>query len=84
MKIGPFKFTRDSAFWGWGLVVSIIGAVATLDAETAAKLGIAAPWLTKARLLTFVIGVGSAWARSSPLKHSDELPPRVDPSKLNQ
>jgi hypothetical protein len=55
-----------------------------LDADTAARLGIAAAWLTKARLLTFVIGVGSAWARSSPLKHSDDLPPRIDLSKLNQ
>jgi hypothetical protein len=84
MKIGPFKFTRDGAVWWWGLVVSLIGAIATLDADTAARLGIAAAWLTKARLLTFVIGVGSAWARSSPLKHSDDLPPRIDLSKLNQ
>jgi hypothetical protein len=58
--------------------------VATLDADTAAAFGIGAAWLTKARLLSFFIGVGSAWAKTSPFPHSDDAASRgrVDISKL--
>jgi hypothetical protein len=83
MKIGPFTFTRDSALWWYGLVAALLGAVATFDAEMAATFGIAAVWLPKIRLLSFLIGVGSAWARTSPFPHSQDGG-RADPSKLTQ
>ncbi len=72
MKIGSFTFTRDSALWIWGIVVSIVGALATLNENFAVvTLGIPLIWLTKIRLASFVIGIVSAQLSTSPLKHSD-------------
>lgn len=84
MKIGPFTFTRDSALWVWGIVVSVIAGLATVDEHFAvATLGIPLAWLTKVRVASFVIGLASAKSSTSPWPHSQDAIPRVDLSKLD-
>jgi hypothetical protein len=85
MKIGPFTFTRDSALWTWGLLVSVVAGLAMLDDHFAvATLGIPLAYLTKIRLANFVMGLISAKAGNSFLQHSKdvEASSRVDVSKL--
>jgi hypothetical protein len=73
MKIGPFTFTRESAIWWVGLAAAIITGLATLDAKTAVEtFGIPLAWLPRLRLASLIIGIGSAWAKTSPFPSKDD------------
>src|SRR5262245_49154609 len=84
MKIGPFTFTRESAIWWFGLAAALVAGLATLDADTAINtFGLPAAWLPKLRLAALLIGIGSAWAKTSPFpSKKDDSGGRIDPSKL--
>lgn len=83
MKIGTFTLTRESAVWWWGLVAALVTTLATVDADTAMALGISAYWLAKLRLASFLVGVGSAWAKTSmfPSRKDVDVGDRVDVSR---
>lgn len=82
MKIGPLTLTRESALWWIGLGSAVITGLATLDADTAVNVfGIPATWLAKLRLLSLIVGIGSAWAKTSPFPGRKDAA-KVDMSKI--
>jgi hypothetical protein len=78
MQIGPFTVTRDSAIWWLGLVSAVVVALATLDQQTATQtFGLPLSWLPKLRLASFLVGIVSAWAKSSPFPGRQDHPSNV-------
>jgi hypothetical protein len=83
MKIGPFNITRESWLWWGGLIGAIVVGLAALDTSTAVDtFGIPASWLPRLRLAALIVGIGSAWAKTSPFPSKKDNGGRVDPSKL--
>lgn len=67
MKIGPFTVTRENFIWWVGLAFALIVGLAALDTSTAVEtFGIPAAWLPRLRLAALLIGIGSAWSKTSP------------------
>jgi hypothetical protein len=78
MTIGRLAITRDSAVLWLGVVAGVIGYLSHMPP----------PWLWGYEQWLAAASAATAGLflklQTSPLKHSDDLPPRVDPSKLTQ
>lgn len=78
MKIGPFTFTRDSAFWWLGALGSLLVMLATLqtgDPTNPLSLGyygLPDAWAPYIRLGSMLSIWVSGKMASSPLPHSDD------------
>jgi hypothetical protein len=74
-------FTRDSFVWWFGMAGSLIGELAMLKEETlVSHYGVPAEALPYLHLASLVVGVVSAWMKTSPRPHSEEGDMKVTPS----
>ena len=74
-------FTRDSLIWWFGMAGAVLGELAMLKEETlVAHYGLPADWLPYLHLASLVVGVVSAWMKTSPRPHSIEGDAKVTPS----